>query len=643
MPYLDDVITRHRVTDNAEATENALSDWFRDFVDRCVKYHTTVNAKKTKLFCTESTILGHTVAHRTITPLQHRLDALRHYETLHDRASLVRFLALVRYYSSHIPMLSALTGPLNHLTTPGKHFKWTEIENAAFEATKAALLNTAALSEPRYDRPFYLTTDASDKAVGWVLEQYDDDSAPRIVAMGGCRHRSPAEERYSIFELETLALKRALEHLQPLLDSNNHTTIWRTDSQTAASFKRCELDGKSSAMRAFVISMQHVDLDIELISGTDNPVADAVSRFNNFYRSQPINICVIDDATTPVGSRPTSPQHTPSLDRPIPTVSLEVPRGEPSLPAAASTPRPPDQANPEEEEMEETVVMQSTPPPLPSTTTPSTTTTSTTSTTTTTTPAASSSATVDPLSEQVRRNITTLIEAQRADASLAPYWRAAEGADAPAGIKSMRPCLDDNGILRVRLLTNSGVTVIAVPESKRTEFVQMVHRSPDNGHAAVAATKFALAQFAWWPSMAADVDKQVKDCLACQIFRAVPLDSKQGTPQAKLARFERIHMDHAPLPPANNGANGVYVLTDAATGWSMLFEAHDKTAASAVKAVRRLIATLGSVPRVVQTDSGTELTSQEMKQFAIDNNFTLEPGSPYNQRSNGVAESVSSS
>jgi hypothetical protein len=32
MPYLDDVITRHRVTVNVEATENALSDWFRDFV-----------------------------------------------------------------------------------------------------------------------------------------------------------------------------------------------------------------------------------------------------------------------------------------------------------------------------------------------------------------------------------------------------------------------------------------------------------------------------------------------------------------------------------------------------------------------------------------------------------------------------------
>jgi hypothetical protein len=58
-------------------------------------------------------------------------------------------------------------------------------------------------------------------------------------------------------------------------------------------------------MRAFVISMQHVDLDIERISGTDNPVADAVSRFNNFYRSEPINICVIDDS-----SRPTSTAHT---------------------------------------------------------------------------------------------------------------------------------------------------------------------------------------------------------------------------------------------------------------------------------------------------------------------------------------------
>ncbi len=239
MPYLDDITTRHQIgtvhdAATAREVEQRLLAWFRRFVDQCIKFNITVNAKKSCIFSVASTILGHTVSHRSITPLQHRLDALRHYEQPHDRPSLVRFVALVRYYSDHIPALSILSAPLNHLTTVGKHFKWTDVEQKAFVAIKEALLNTAALSEPRQDRPLYLTTDASELATGYVLEQYDDSGAPRIVAMGGARHRSPAEDNYAVFELEMLALKRALDHLQPLLSSNPFTTVWRTDSQTAA-------------------------------------------------------------------------------------------------------------------------------------------------------------------------------------------------------------------------------------------------------------------------------------------------------------------------------------------------------------------------------------------------------------------------
>lgn len=135
-----------------------------------------------------------------------------------------------------------------------------------------------------------------------------------------------------------LALKMALEHLQPLLDACTHVPIWRTDNRTASAFQRCELEGKSKVMREFVMKMQGVPLKIELIKGAKNSVADAVSRFHN-YVSDPVEINMLETpvtlastATTPVTSPPSpSAPSTPTLivQRPYPPVSLEVPRGEP--------------------------------------------------------------------------------------------------------------------------------------------------------------------------------------------------------------------------------------------------------------------------------------------------------------------------
>lgn len=96
------------------------------------------------------------------------------YEVPQDVAALRRFLALARYYQRYIPMLSALAAPLTRLTSPYARFVWGENEQAAFEAVQSALLNCAALSAPRNDRPLYVTTDASDLATGYVVEQYDD-------------------------------------------------------------------------------------------------------------------------------------------------------------------------------------------------------------------------------------------------------------------------------------------------------------------------------------------------------------------------------------------------------------------------------------------------------------------------------------
>ena len=78
---------------------------------------------------------------------------------------------------------------------------WNDESNRAFEGMKQALLSTVGLHLVDPDRGFVLRTDASDYAVGAVLEQMLDDGRPvpvaffsRVLAEGKRRTWTPREE-----------------------------------------------------------------------------------------------------------------------------------------------------------------------------------------------------------------------------------------------------------------------------------------------------------------------------------------------------------------------------------------------------------------------------------------------------------------
>lgn len=80
------------------------------------------------------------------------------------------------------------------------------------------------------------------------------------------------------------------------------------------------------------------------------------------------------------------------------------------------------------------------------------------------------------------------------------------------------------------------------------------------------------------------------------------------------------------------------VLIDAATGFCFLVAASDKSSSSTIKALEHVFAVSGGVPESIRTDDAKEFTSNELRTFLEKNGVKHETGSPYNQRSNGVAE-----
>lgn len=86
----------------------------------------------------------------------------------------------MNFYHRFLPHGAELMQPLHALLSKGKPksqaLAWTDPTVAAFDATKEALANTSLLSYPQSVASTCLMTDASDTAVGAVLQQHINGS-----------------------------------------------------------------------------------------------------------------------------------------------------------------------------------------------------------------------------------------------------------------------------------------------------------------------------------------------------------------------------------------------------------------------------------------------------------------------------------
>ena len=83
------------------------------------------------------------------------------------------FLGLAGYYRRFIPSFSKIAKPLTNLLKNNTLFIWNEGTNKAFNTLKQLLISQPLLQYPDFTRPFILTTDASNDALGAILSQGD--------------------------------------------------------------------------------------------------------------------------------------------------------------------------------------------------------------------------------------------------------------------------------------------------------------------------------------------------------------------------------------------------------------------------------------------------------------------------------------
>ncbi|XP_064470043.1 uncharacterized protein K02A2.6-like [Ornithodoros turicata] len=104
-----------------------------------------------------------------------------------------------------IPNLSTVLEPLNSLLSPTVRWRWTDLQEKAFQESKKLLISAEVLVHYDATKPVVLSCDASPYGVGAVVAHRDETGEERPIAFAS-RTLSSAERNYNQLDKETLAL-----------------------------------------------------------------------------------------------------------------------------------------------------------------------------------------------------------------------------------------------------------------------------------------------------------------------------------------------------------------------------------------------------------------------------------------------------
>ena len=219
--------------------------------------------------------LGHIVGQGQVRPLDAKIQTIVKYPIPTSRKELARFLGMAGYYRNFCLNFSEIAAPLTNLLSKKVKFVWTDDCQLAFDKVKLLLQKSPVLKSPDYEKPFKLIIDSSDVGTGSVLVQEASDGLDHPVSYFSKKFLK-YQKNYSVVEKETLGLVLALEHFDVYLGSTPFKIKVYTDHNPLTFLKT--MKNKNQRLVRWSLALQEYNLEIQHIPGSENVVADALSR-----------------------------------------------------------------------------------------------------------------------------------------------------------------------------------------------------------------------------------------------------------------------------------------------------------------------------------------------------------------------------
>lgn len=267
--YLDDIVIYAK-----NLSDHQLK--LKEVLNSLRKYNLKLQPTKCKFLRKEVVYLGHLISGNGIQPDPNKTNVIQSITPPKDRKQVKSFLGLVGYYRKFIPNFAKLAHPLNRLLKQDVGFEWDAICDESFELLKEAIVKPPILQYPNFCRRFFITTDASNVAIGAVLSQKDDPNGLDLPIAFASRVLNKAEKNYSTIEKEALAVVWAVTHFRPYVYGQKFTVV--TDHKPLVWI--FNLKDPSSRIMRWRIKLEEYDFDVIHKSGRLNSNADALSRLD---------------------------------------------------------------------------------------------------------------------------------------------------------------------------------------------------------------------------------------------------------------------------------------------------------------------------------------------------------------------------
>ena len=249
--YLDDILV---ASSSAQSHFDDLNAVFHR-----LRHHGLVIKLEKCLFGVSSLdFLGHQV------PMPSRVSAVKNFPQPRDVKALQEFLGIMNFYHRFIPNLASTLRPLYQVintSKPRQALNWTNEMIQAFSASKQALAEATMLVHPCTDCPIALTCDASDVAIGAVLEQFALGRWEPLAFFS--RQLRKPEIKYSAFDRELLGVYLATRHFRYMLEGRQFTVYTDHKPLVHAMSKTTELQSARQQRHLSAISEFSTDTYLE--------------------------------------------------------------------------------------------------------------------------------------------------------------------------------------------------------------------------------------------------------------------------------------------------------------------------------------------------------------------------------------------
>eukprot|EP01129_Flabellula_baltica_P006938 TRINITY_DN2653_c0_g1_i5.p1 TRINITY_DN2653_c0_g1~~TRINITY_DN2653_c0_g1_i5.p1 ORF type:complete len:1752 (+),score=245.22 TRINITY_DN2653_c0_g1_i5:186-5441(+) len=262
--YIDDIIIySNSFDDHLSHIEKVL--------DICIERNIIINMAKSTFAVSSIDYLGYTISEGHLHMNEEKIQGILDFPQPSNTSQIASFLGMANYYRHFIDGYAKKTLHLTEASNSPK-FSWTDDCSREFLSIKEILSNEPVLTLPDLSKMFYLATDWSKHAIGAVLFQ-KHNNLDRPIAFYSRKTRG-SELNYCSYEGELLAIIEAVRRYRVYLLGKRFTLL--TDHKTLTWMLSQSLE-KSKYGRQ-LMELQQYEFDVHHIRGTDNIVADALSR-----------------------------------------------------------------------------------------------------------------------------------------------------------------------------------------------------------------------------------------------------------------------------------------------------------------------------------------------------------------------------